>query len=88
MATTTTHVASTSTTNSASPSCTTAVPGKYGEVPLNSCNSSYNAIPEFIPAVVVATLFGVLTLVHLIEAILFKKVSSLQCSTYSHSTLF
>ncbi|RFU75700.1 rta1 domain [Trichoderma arundinaceum] len=73
MATTTTHVPSTTTTNSASPSCTTAVPGKYGEVPLNACNSSYNAIPDFIPAVVVATLFGVFTLVHIIEAIIFKK---------------
>ncbi|KAL7791535.1 RTA1 like domain-containing protein [Trichoderma ceciliae] len=72
MATTTTHVAS-STTNSASPTCTTAVPGKYGEVPLDACNSNYNAIPEFIPAAVVATLFGVFTLVHIIEAIIFKK---------------
>ena len=76
MATPTTHIASSSTTSTALPSCTTAVPGKYGEVPITACNSSYNAIPEFIPAVVVSALFGTLTLIHIIEAFVFKKVSA------------
>ncbi|UKZ77026.1 hypothetical protein TrVFT333_004742 [Trichoderma virens FT-333] len=73
MATPTTHLASSSTTSTAVPSCTTAVPGKYGEVPIIACNSNYNAIPAFIPAVVVTILFGVFTLIHLAEAIIFKK---------------
>ncbi|ETS01877.1 hypothetical protein M419DRAFT_79718 [Trichoderma reesei RUT C-30] len=73
MATPTTHIASPSTTTSALPSCTTAVPGKYGQVPIAACNSSYNAIPEFIPAVIVSALFGTLTLIHIIEAFIFKK---------------
>ncbi|KAH8125216.1 hypothetical protein ACSS6W_004119 [Trichoderma asperelloides] len=73
MTTTTTHVAATSTSNGAFPACTTAVPGKYGEVPLDACNSSYNAIPEFIPALVVSLLFGTLTLIHIIEAVVYKK---------------
>ncbi|KAL7943387.1 RTA1 like domain-containing protein [Trichoderma barbatum] len=72
MATPTTHLAS-STTSTAEPTCTTAVPGKYGEVPIIACNSNYNAIPEFIPAVVVTVLFGMLTLIHIIEAYIFKK---------------
>jgi hypothetical protein len=76
MATTTTHVAATATSHGAFPACTTAVPGKYGQVPLDACNSSYNAIPEFIPAVVVSVLFGTLTLIHIIEAVVYKKVSS------------
>ncbi|KAL6884867.1 hypothetical protein HDV57DRAFT_526573 [Trichoderma longibrachiatum] len=73
MATPTAHIASTSTTTSALPSCTTAVPGQYGQVPVTACNSLYNAIPEFIPAVVVSALFGLLTLTHIIEAFVFKK---------------
>lgn len=76
MATTTSPAAATGTANGIFAACTTAVPGKYGEVPINACNSNYNAIPEFIPAVVVSVLFGTLTLIHIIEAVIFKKVSS------------
>lgn len=80
MPTTTTHAAASATSNGAFPACTTAVPGKYGQVPLDACNSSYNAIPEFIPAVVVSVIFGTLTLIHIIEAVVYKKVSSVGCS--------
>jgi hypothetical protein len=76
MTTSTTHVAATATSHGDFPACTTVTPGKYGEVPLDACNSNYNAIPEFIPALVVSIIFGTLTLIHIIEAWVYKKVSS------------
>lgn len=80
MTTTTIHAAATATSNGAFPACTTAVPGKYGQVPIDACNSSYNAIPEFAPALAVSVLFGTLTLIHVIQAVVYKKVSSTRCS--------
>ncbi|KIH94054.1 RTA1 domain protein [Sporothrix brasiliensis 5110] len=62
-----------STSASASPSCTTAVPGKYGYVPIDACNSYYNFDPGFAPAVATAAIFGLLTLTHLVQAIVYKK---------------
>ncbi|KAL6867109.1 RTA1 like domain-containing protein [Trichoderma novae-zelandiae] len=73
MAAPTTQIASPSTTTSALPTCTTAAPGEYGQVPVTACNSSYNAIPAFVPAMAVSVLFGILTSVHMIEACIFKK---------------
>ncbi|KAF3764665.1 hypothetical protein M406DRAFT_222371, partial [Cryphonectria parasitica EP155] len=54
-------------------SCTTAVPGKYGNVPITACNSNYNFDPSFSAAVAFSVLFGLLTLAHVTEAITFKK---------------
>lgn len=62
-----------STSSSAEASCTTAVPGKFGYVPEDACNALYNFNPQFAPAVAVAVLFGLLTLVHLVQAIAHKK---------------
>ncbi|KAI9754743.1 MAG: hypothetical protein M1815_005442 [Lichina confinis] len=53
--------------------CTTAVPGKYGNVPVDACNSYYNFNPSFAPAVAVAVLFGILLTAHVIEAFAFRK---------------
>lgn len=63
----------TSTADALLTSCTTAVPGKYGYVPLTACNSNYNFNPSYSAAVAVAVIFGILTTVHLAEAIIFKK---------------
>lgn len=75
-------MASPTTSETASPAatqitanCITAVPDKYGNVPITACNSYYNFNPQFAPAVAVATIFGVLTIAHLVLAIAFKKVS-------------
>ncbi|KAL1892352.1 hypothetical protein Sste5346_007090 [Sporothrix stenoceras] len=62
-----------STSSSADASCTTAVPGKYGYVPADACNSLYNFNPAFAPAVATAVLFGLLTLTHIVQAVLYKK---------------
>lgn len=66
---------STTSTSASTPSCTTAIPGKYGSVPITACNSYYNAPPQFAAAVALAVLFGLLTVAHIAEAILFRKVS-------------
>lgn len=75
MATTTSSPIPSTTTASNSPSCTTAVPDKYGHVPFDACNSYYNFDPNFEAAVAVAVLFGLLTAIHIAEAIIYKKVS-------------
>lgn len=59
-------------TSSQAASCTTAVPGRYGNVPADACNSFYNYNPQFAPAVATAVIYGLLTTVHLILAIAFK----------------
>lgn len=56
-----------------SASCTTAVPGRYGNVPIDACNSYYNFDPSFPAAVAVATLFSLLTLAHVALAFLHRK---------------
>jgi hypothetical protein len=58
----------------APPSCTTAIPGKYGSVPFDACNSQYNYDPAFAPALVFTVLFGLATVAHLVQAIVYKKV--------------
>lgn len=70
---TSTSSAPTSTSDASGPSCTTAVPGKYGHVPITACNSYYNFDPSFGAAVAVSVIFGVLTLAHLAEAVVFRK---------------
>ncbi|RYC80085.1 hypothetical protein BFJ63_vAg17029 [Fusarium oxysporum f. sp. narcissi] len=77
MATTTishgSHFTSTSSTVMAS--CTTAVPGMHGYVPFdpNTCNSNYHFYPSFTGNLAFATVFGLSTVAHLIEAIAFRK---------------
>ncbi|CAI9637053.1 unnamed protein product [Alternaria burnsii] len=53
--------------------CTTAVPGPYGYVPPSSCNALYLYNLSFSAAVVFAILFGLLTIVHTLLAILHRK---------------
>lgn len=61
------------TSDSLTGDCVTALPGKYGNVPINACNSYYNYDPSFEPAVAVAVIFGLLTITHLALGILFRK---------------
>lgn len=74
MATTTLLDIPTRTTVSATADCTTAVPGEYGSVPPGSCNSYYAYDPSFGGNLAFAVLFGIVTFIHVIEAIIFKKV--------------
>lgn len=62
-----------SSTTTAIPTCTTAVPGKYGYIPPDACNSNWAYAPSFIIAVVLSVLFGITTLSHLGLAFLHRK---------------
>lgn len=64
----------TGTSTSATQSCTTAVPGKYGHVPYGACNSYYNFDPSFDANLAFLILFALSTLVHIVQAVIFKKV--------------
>lgn len=70
--TSTTTPAST-TTSTATPSCTTAVPGKYGYVDPSACNAYYAFSPSFTAAIAFSVLFGIVTIIQITEAFLFKK---------------
>ncbi|RKL05029.1 hypothetical protein BFJ68_g5585 [Fusarium oxysporum] len=70
---TTTFASTATTTSSATATCTTAVPGKYGRVPVDACNANYFFDPSFAANLAFCVLFGMTTMVHLIQAILFKK---------------
>ncbi|KAF5621528.1 phospholipid-translocating ATPase [Fusarium sp. NRRL 25303] len=61
------------TASSATATCITAVPGKYGRVPVDACNANYFFDPSFAANLAFCVLFGMTTMVHLIQAILFKK---------------
>ncbi|KAF5647333.1 phospholipid-translocating ATPase [Fusarium sp. NRRL 52700] len=70
---TTTFTSTATTTSSATATCTTAVPGKYGRVPVDACNANYFFDPSFAANLAFCVLFGLATMAHLIQAILFKK---------------
>ncbi|KAF2853168.1 hypothetical protein T440DRAFT_379443, partial [Plenodomus tracheiphilus IPT5] len=55
--------------------CTTAIPGKHGYVPIDigACNAYWAYNPSLASALAFSTLFGLLTLTHLILAILHRK---------------
>lgn len=75
MATPTPTAAPTRTSSSTSTAtCTAAVPDKYGHVPIDACDSYYSFYPSFEGNMAFAVLFGVSTLVHLAQAVAYKKV--------------
>ena len=59
------------------PTCSqTITPDKNGYVPPGTCGALYDYYPSFAAAVVFAILFGMLTVAHIAQAAVFKKVSS------------
>lgn len=65
-----------SSTTSATVTCTTAVPGKYGYVDPTACNAQWNFNPSYSAAVAFSVLFGIVTTGHIVEAFLYKKVGN------------
>ncbi|KAH7268778.1 RTA1 like protein-domain-containing protein [Fusarium solani] len=63
----------TSTSSSASPTCTTVIPDKYGYVPPDSCNANYGFYPQWEDNTAFAVAFGLSTVAHLVQAIILKK---------------
>ncbi|KAL2074073.1 hypothetical protein VTL71DRAFT_7851 [Oculimacula yallundae] len=59
--------------NLPTPTCVQTIkPDKNGHVPPGTCNALWSYYPSFIAAVVTAAIFGVITIVHVGEAIYFK----------------
>ncbi|KAH7350467.1 RTA1 like protein-domain-containing protein [Pyrenochaeta sp. MPI-SDFR-AT-0127] len=73
MATPTTTSIPSSTNSTSSPSCTTAVPDRYGYVPADACNAQWAYSPSFTSAVAFSVVFGLATLSHILLAILHRK---------------
>ncbi|KAF5980302.1 phospholipid-translocating ATPase [Fusarium bulbicola] len=62
-----------STVSSATSSCTTAVPDKYGYVPPDSCNANYGFYPNWKDNTAFAVAFGLSTVAHVAQAIILKQ---------------
>ncbi|CAO2655608.1 Nn.00g044110.m01.CDS01 [Neocucurbitaria sp. VM-36] len=71
--TSTTLPSLTTSTSTSTPSCITATPGPNGYVPPEACNANWAYNPSFGGAITFAILFGLLTLTHLLLAILHHK---------------
>ncbi|KAI5463524.1 RTA1 like protein-domain-containing protein [Mariannaea sp. PMI_226] len=67
------RASTTTATASASVSCVSAIPDKYGHVPIDACNAYYNFYPNFNGNLAFAVLFGLTTIIHLVQAIIYKK---------------
>jgi hypothetical protein len=65
---------SSSPTSTATGSCVTVTPGKYGYVPEYACNANYNYDPSFAAALIFSIIFGVTTFYHIYQAIFYKKI--------------
>ena len=55
------------------PSCTSAVPGKHGNVPVDACNSYYMYEPSLGATVAFTVLFAIVMIVQVGEAVTFRK---------------
>jgi hypothetical protein len=73
--TTTSFMPATRTLRVRAETCVTAVPGRYGHVPIDACNSYYNFDPSFAAAIAFAVLFGMSAVGHSAQAVIYKKVS-------------
>lgn len=73
MASPTSSSSPSTTVPTSTPSCTTAVPGKYGYVPPDACNAYWAYSPSYAAALAFSVLFGILTLAQISLAILFRK---------------
>jgi hypothetical protein len=59
------------------PKCVqTDIPDSNGFVPVGTCGSNYNYYPSFGAAVAASILFGIVTVVHIVQAASYKKVRS------------
>ncbi|KAM0421377.1 hypothetical protein ACHAPT_010912 [Fusarium lateritium] len=73
MPTQTSFQATSTTSSSASATCTTAIPDKYGYVPPDSCNANYGFYPQWEDNTAFAVMFGLSTVAHLVQAVVLKK---------------
>ncbi|KAJ5656151.1 hypothetical protein N7507_008101 [Penicillium longicatenatum] len=73
--TVTSTAASTSASSMASATCVNNIaPGKNGYLPPESCDVILYYVPSFAAAILFCALFGLTTIVHIIQAVVYKKV--------------
>ena len=79
--------ATTSASATASPTCLDIAPGKNGYLPPEACGSLLFYEPSFGAAILFAVLFGLTTLAHTIQAVIYNKVRlfNLSQGTSTHS---
>ncbi|OOQ83942.1 RTA1 domain protein [Penicillium brasilianum] len=71
--TTTTSVLSTTTSLTASATCLNIAPGKNGYLPPESCDALLYYVPSFGAAVLFCVFYGMTTLLHGVQAVMYKK---------------
>ena len=57
--------------------CITSTPDKNGYVPTNDCRVLYNYYPSFGAAILFSIIFGISLCLHIVQAIAWRKVSSM-----------
>lgn len=74
--TTTTSVSSTTISSTASATCLNISPGKNGYLPPEACDVVLYYVPSFAAAILFCVFYGMTTLMHIIQAVIYKKVST------------
>jgi hypothetical protein len=75
--TATTSVSSTTISSTATATCLNIAPGKNGYLPPEACDVVLYYVPSFAAAVLFCVFYGMTTLTHLIQAVVYKKVSTI-----------
>jgi hypothetical protein len=67
---------STTISSTASATCLNIAPGKNGYLPPEACDVVLYYVPSFAAAVLFCVFYGMTTLAHVIQAVIYKKVST------------
>lgn len=71
-------ISATATASTASTTaCITSTPDKNGHVPTNDCRALYSYYPSFGAAILFSIIFGISLCLHVVQAIAWRKVSSM-----------
>lgn len=79
MASTTSASFTTDVASTATATCLNIAPGKNGYLPPESCDVILYYVPSFAAAILFCVLFGMTTVLHSIQAVLYKKASIVFC---------
>lgn len=77
--TSTTSASFTDVSATATATCLNIAPGKNGYLPPESCDVILYYVPSFAAAILFCVVFGMTTVLHGIQAVLYKKASTIFC---------
>lgn len=60
--------------SSTSTACVNVAPGKHGYLPPESCDVILYYVPSFGAAILFCVLYGLVAMLHIVQAIIYKKV--------------